>query len=41
VIVHEALLFDAISRTDAGQFLVVFHVHNLELFGVHASVGPE
>ena len=37
--VHEAFLFNAISGTDAGQFLVVFHVHDLELFGVHAGVG--
>ena len=29
------------SGTDAGQFFVVLHVHNLELFGVHAGVGAE
>jgi hypothetical protein len=34
-------LIDGFSRTDAGQFLVVFHIHNLELLGVHAGVGTE
>jgi hypothetical protein len=29
------------SSADARQFLVVFNVHNLELFGVHAGVGAE
>jgi len=30
-----------ISRADAGEFFVGVHVHNLELFGVHAGVRPE
>jgi hypothetical protein len=34
-------LFNGISSADARQFLVVFNVHNLELFGVHAGVGAE
>ena len=30
-----------LSGADAGQFLVVLHVHNLELLGVHPGVGAE
>jgi hypothetical protein len=30
-----------LSSADARQFLVVFHVHNLELPGAHAGVGAE
>jgi len=35
------LCFQNFSGANARQFLVIFHVHNLELFGMHAGVGAE
>ena len=38
---RDAKIAPYLLRTNARQFLIVFDVHNFELFGVHAGVGAE